>query len=106
MIRLPTAAEPLHIKKQINNAWYTADIEINADSLDFKLRNRDEFNMMHRDKPNGFLKPKTYIVDVINQNLYSFNTGLSSYEFTPKQKKGLKIVLGIAAGIGTYLLLK
>jgi len=105
-IRLATATTPLLIKKQIDNPWYTANIEIKSDSLNFKLRNRDEFYIMHRDKPTGFLKPKTYIIDVINKNPNSFNTGLSAYEFTPKSKNGLKISIAIAAGIGAYLILK
>jgi hypothetical protein len=46
------------------------------------------------------------IVDVINKNPYTVTTGLSSFEIKPKKKTGLRISIGLAVGVGAFLLLK
>lgn len=93
--------------KTITNKYYQANLKLQNDSLDLKLKVYNDFAIMTRYESNGWFKPKTLIVDVINQNPYTETTGLSSYKFEQKKKHtGLKII-GIAAGIvGGYLLLK
>lgn len=92
--------------KQINNEYYTANISLNKDSLSLAMKLKNDFDISTHLKSNGFLKGKTLVVDVVNKNPYTVTTGISSFQIQPKKKTGLKISIGLAVGIGAYLLLK
>jgi hypothetical protein len=76
------------------------------DSLRLGVNKKNDFDVITRYKSNGCLRAKTLVVDVVNKNPYTVTTGLSSFEILPKNKTGLKISLGLAVGVGAYLLLR
>jgi len=97
----------VYITKNINNRWYSANVKVINDSLDLKIKTFNEYTILPKYESNGWFKPKTLVVEVINHNPYTETTGLSSYKFERKRKHtGLKII-GIVGGlVGGYLLLK
>jgi hypothetical protein len=96
----------LYAQKTIVDPWYTAKVVIVEDSLTLKVNTINKFDFMQRDKSNGFLKRKSYIVDVVNLNPNTSNDGLQSYEIKPKSKTSLKVTTGIVLGVIVGLLLK
>lgn len=98
--------DSINIQKHIDNPWYTADIGIINDSTKLKLSVINKFSITHEYKSNGFLKPKSLIVNVVDDNPYTKTTGLSSYQLAaPKSKFVPGIITGAAIVIGTLLLI-
>ena len=92
------------ITKEINNPFYQANIRIINDSIAVGLKVKNDFNVVIKEVSNGFFKGNTLKVDVVNNNPYTYTTGLSSYEFTPK-KKVLPKILIVAGSIVTGIIL-
>lgn len=106
---IPNENEPskkLYAAKTIENKYYTAKVILDGDSLSLGLQNTLDLNIVTKDKSNGFFKPKTYVIDVVHDNPYVDVIGLKSYEITPKSKTGFKVTIGVAVGVGAFLLLK
>ena len=96
--------DSVYLTKTIDNKYYTAAIRIVNDSVALKIRVTDNITLTHEYKSNGFLRPKSLIVIVINDNPYSFNMGLSSYQIAPpKSSNTIPFLLG--AGLATAILL-
>ncbi len=86
--------------------YYTANIDVKNDSVGLKLQLQDKYKVITQDKSNGFLKPKSYVVDVQNTNPYVKIDGLKSFEITPKNKIKTGIKVGaVAIGLGAVFLL-
>lgn len=98
--------DSIYITKFIKNDYYTADIKIINDSVALKLDVKNDFKIITKEKPNGLFKPKTLVIEVINENPYTYTTDLSSFEITPKKKIIPKALVIGAAIIGGILILK
>lgn len=109
-LRLPENGKPLYAKTYITNDHYSALVELKSDSTHIQLKTYNEFDYLIRDKPAdgifGFLRPPTYIVEAINLNPYTETKNLKTIQINPKGKTGLKIGIGIAAGVAVAILLK
>lgn len=95
----------LFLQKTIRDKYYIAKVVVEDDSLSLKVNTFNDFDFMSRDKSNGFLKRKSYIIDVINLNPNTTTLGLQSYEITPKPKTGLKVTIGLVLGIAAGVLI-
>lgn len=95
-----------HVNTTISNPYYSADVEVVNDSLKLGLKVINDFDIVTKYKSNGFLKGKTLVVDVVNKNPYTINSGLTSFQIQPKKRTGLKISIGLGVAVGAYLLLK
>lgn len=95
-------------KREIKNEHYHAQVAMRGDSLALGIEVYNKHTITHQEKSNGLFKEDTYIVDVVNDNPYTQNTGLASYEIKPKKKnKFLKgVIVGAAAVVGGIILLK
>lgn len=109
-VRLPSANKPLYAKTHIDNEYYTAEVELIGDSTKLIVVTFNEFDYLQHDKPAkglfGFLKPDTYIIEAINLNPKTVTKNLRTIQIRPKERTGLKIGIGVAAGIAAVLLLK
>lgn len=97
--------DSVYITKNIKNDYYTADIKVVNDSLSLGLKVKNDFKIIGKEKSNGLFKRNTLVIDVINENPYTYSTELTSYEITPKKKVLPKILL-IAGSIAAILILK
>lgn len=86
--------------------YYAAKIEVSNDSVGLKIEMNDKYHVVTKDKSNGFLKPKSYVVTVENENPYVKINGLQSFEIQPENKQlGLKIGGVAVLGLAGFLLL-
>lgn len=94
--------------KTIKNDFYTAEVVMVRDSLALGIQVYNKFTVAHKEVPGGLFKEDKYVVDVVNDNPHTINTGLSSYEIRPKKKnRFLKgVAVGAAAVLGGIILLK
>jgi len=95
-----------HTESSVTNPYYTADVSLVNDSLKLGLTVKNDFDIVTRYQSNGFLKPKTLVVDVVNKNPYTVNSGLTSFQIQPKKRTGIKISIGLGVAVGAYLLLR
>ncbi len=105
----PVSHDSLYITKSIKNKYYDADIKLVNDSISLGLlvRNKSTISAIDTNLNKGFfkfLKPKSYIVKVENDNPYTYNTGLTTYEIKQKSK-AVPAILIIAGATAAALLL-
>jgi hypothetical protein len=63
-VRIST--DSIFLNKTITNKWYVADVKVQADSLNLKLKTFDDIIVDHQFKSQGFLKPQILNVNVLN----------------------------------------
>lgn len=87
--------------------FYDAKVDVLDDSVALKVQMNDTYHIISKDKSNGFLKPKSYVVTVENENPYVNITTVKSFTIAPENKYlGLKIGVVVVVGLGAFLLLK
>ncbi|WP_428329057.1 hypothetical protein [Mucilaginibacter sp.] len=86
--------------------WYNATINIKGDSVGLKLQMKDEYHVITSEKSNGFLKGKSLVINIENENPYVVITGAKSFVIQPENKHiGLKVGGVAVIGLGAFLLL-
>jgi hypothetical protein len=99
--------DSVYIVKNISNEHYDANVRIINDSIKLGFIVYNRFHVIPKEKSNGFLKPKSLIVEVINDNPYTITTGMSSFEIKKQPKFVVpKIVAAVAVVVGTIILIK
>ena len=86
---------PVYFTK-IDTKWTKGTVKATKDSIETNLANYNSYKFILEDKRGVFAKRPSR-VSVINENPNTINTGVSSYEFKPKQKI---VSLGIQTGLG------
>jgi hypothetical protein len=89
--------------------YYQAEVSVKGDSLGLKVAMTDKYHIVSSEKSNGWIKPKSYVVSVENENPYVTITDTKSFEIKPKNKvkTGIKIgVVSVGLAAATMLLLK
>lgn len=75
-------------KFKVDNPWYSITGRVHRSGLD--VDNLTVFNQMSfvlGVRKNGWFKPKTYSIDVLNSNPFIKTTGVDSYQFTEDIKR-------------------
>lgn len=98
--------DSIYISKALKTPYYEGSVKFVSDSVQLSLEVYNDFDFSHHYKSNGWFKPKTLVVDVVNKNPMTITTGLSSYKITQPKRKGLKAAVVIAGVITGYLILK
>jgi hypothetical protein len=88
---------------------YQADVSVKGDSVRLQVKMKDKYHILYHEQSNGFLKPKSYFVNVENENPYITIENVKGFEIKPKNKikTGIKVG-GVAIGLGlaAYFILR